>query len=359
MSKQATNTPAGAAQKKIGYLAGDFAMLFLLMVNLALISFDWLFQSVRFQSWIEWLSPAFFEFYAGTIHVDFILYDLVFITIFLAEFFVRWIYSVREREFSKWYYFPFVYWYDLVGCIPIGGFRFLRLLRVVSIMVRLQRLGYIDMRKFALFSFGLRYLNILVQELTDRVVLNILSNVRGELREGTPVIDRIVDDVLRPRQLVLVNWISMRLQLAASKGYALHEEDIRAYVNERIDEAVDKNKELRNLEAIPFLGKVAATQIEGAIRDIVFSVVHGIIRDLGSSRNKALVEDLSELLLEEDTENGSEQVRMLNIQVAEMLSESMGIVMDRVKERRWSPRELEENEARLQQKLEEEAAGKG
>ncbi|AXJ02322.1 hypothetical protein CYPRO_3087 [Cyclonatronum proteinivorum] len=343
--------------RKVGYLAGDFIMLFLLLVNLAMISFDWLFQSRRFQGWIEWLSPAFFEFYATNIHVDFILYDLIFISIFLTEFFVRWIYSIREREFSKWYYYPFVYWYDLIGCIPIGGFRFLRLLRIVTIMVRLQRIGYIDMRKFALFRFGMRYLNFLVQELTDRVVLNILSNVRSELREGTPVIDRIVDDVLRPRQVVLVNWISMRLQLAASKGYALHEDDIRAYVNERIDEAVEKNREIQNLEAIPFVGRVAASQIEGAIRDIVFSVVHGIIRDLGSSRNKALVEDLSELLLDEDTENGSDQVRMLNIQVAEMLSESMGIVMDRVKERRWNPRELEENEARLQQKLEEEAGG--
>lgn len=333
------------------YIIGDVLMIVLLLINLAFISFDWLFQSAQFRGWVDFVSPAFKSFYADTIHDDFILYDLIFVAIFLAEFFLRWILSLRHREFAKWYYFPFVYWYDLVGCIPIGGFRFLRLLRLVTITVRLQRLGLIDVTNLAPFRFFMHYFNVFIQEVTDRVTLTILSNVREELHDGTPIIDSIVDDVLRPRQAELINWISVRLQLAASKGYALHEDEIRDYVQQRINEAVEKNRELRNLESVPVMGRVIVKQIEGAISDIVFSVVHGIIKDLGSSKNRALVEDVSELLLEEDIENGSDQIRLLNLQVADILSESVGIVMERVKERKWTPREIAEAEERLEENL--------
>ncbi len=350
-----TKPNAGKRKERPGYIVDDVLMIILLLINLLFISFDWLFQSAQFREWVEFISPAFKAFYADQIHDDFILYDLIFVAIFLAEFFVRWVVSIKNKDFSKWYYFPFVYWYDLVGCIPIGGFRFLRLLRLVTIAVRLQRMEKIDMTKLALYRFLMHYFNVFIQEITDRVTLTILSNVREELHEGTPVIDGIVDDVLRPRQAELINWISMRLQLAASKGYALHEEEIRVYVQQRINQAVDKNKELRNLESVPLMGRVIVKQIEGAISDIVFSVVHGIIRDLGSSKNRALIEDVSELLLEDDNENGSDQIRILNLQVADILSESVGIVMERVKERKWNPREIAEAEERLEENLRESA----
>ncbi len=346
-----------AKQKKgedSSYLIGDMVMLVLLIINLLMISFDWLFQSAQFREMVAWVSTDFHDFYESTIHVDFILYDLAFIAIFLAEFFFRWFMSIRKSEYAHWYYFPFIYWYDLVGCIPIGGFRFLRLLRIITIMVRLQRMGYVDFTQSGPYRFVMHYFNIFVQEVTDRVTLKILSNVREELHQGTPVIERIVADVLRPRQGELINWISVRLQLAASKGYAIHEEEIRDYVHERINEAVNKNKELKNLGYVPVIGRVVASQIEEAIRDIVFNVVHGIIRDLGSSKNRRLVEDVSGLLLEEDTMDENGQVDMLNVQVADILSESVGIIMERVKQRRWDPKELQEAEERIEKKLREE-----
>ncbi|MFW6348090.1 MAG: hypothetical protein ACOC2C_05725, partial [Cyclonatronaceae bacterium] len=290
-STQASPDSRPSKKQKNSYIAGDFFMLLLLVLNLLFLTFDWLFLSEWFRNSVEYLSPAFHEFYARQIHPDFITYDLIFISIFLSEFFVRWALSVRRKEFEYWYYFPFVHWYDLVGCIPIGGFRFFRLLRIVTIVVRLQSMGYIDLKASGPYRFVMYYFNVFVEEITDQVTLKILGNVRAELDEGTPVIDRIVADVLRPRQAELTDWISIRLRLAASKGYAMHEEDIRAYVKQRINEAVEKNQELHNLEAIPVMGRMVVKQIEGAISDIVYNVLNGIIRDLGSSKNREFIDD--------------------------------------------------------------------
>ncbi|MCH8566995.1 MAG: hypothetical protein LAT67_01970 [Balneolales bacterium] len=341
---------ADIKRKKVSYIAGDLVMLGLLLINLGLILFDWLFHSQLFRDLVFNISPVFYEFYDSTIHADFILYDLAFILIFLTEFFVRWIISLRNKEFAKWYYYPFVYWYDLVGCIPIGGFRFLRLLRIVTIIVRLQRIGWLVLENFGLYRFIMHYFNLFIQEVTDRVTLTILSNVREELEDGTPVIDRIVDEVLRPRQAELTQWVSARLQHAVSAGYAVHEDEIKAYVHQKINDAVEKNKELRSLEVLPVMGRLITRQIEDAIKDIVFGVVHGIIRDLSSPNNKAFIEDLSDLLIAEDPKETPE-ARLLNLQVADILSESISVVIDRVKERKWTPRELAEAELRMEKKV--------
>lgn len=342
----ATNQSSESKQKKRApearYIAGDFIMLILLVLNLLFLSFDWLFLSQWFKDLVEGISPAFFEFYATQVHPNFVAYDLIFIGIFLTEFFVRWMISIRNNEFEYWYYFPFVYWYDLIGCIPIGGFRFFRLLRIITILVRLQHMGLIDLTKSGPYRFVMYYFNVFVEEITDQVTLKILGNVRAELDQGTPVIDRIVADVLLPRQAELTDWLSMRLRLAASKGYAMHEEDMRSYVQERINEAVEKNQELRNLENIPVMGRMVVKQIEGAISDIVYNVMTGIIRDLGSSKNREFIDDLSHLLLEHDTHEQDPETGLseqdLNVQVADVISESLGIVIERVNQNRWTPR---------------------
>jgi hypothetical protein len=134
----------------------------------------------------------------------------------------------------------------------------------------------------------------------------------------------------------------MRLRLAASKGYAMHEEDMRSYVQERINEAVEKNQELRNLENIPVMGRMVVKQIEGAISDIVYNVMTGIIRDLGSSKNREFIDDLSHLMLEHDAHEEDPETGLsehdLNVQVADVISESLGIVIERVHQNRWTPR---------------------
>lgn len=339
---------------KVGYIAEDLIMMVLLVINLLFISFDWLFQSGIFRDFVNMVWPAFHDFYALHIHPDFVFYDLIFIAIFLTEFVLRWIASVIRSDYQKWYFFPFIHWYDLVGCIPIGAFRFLRLLRVISIALRLHRLGWIDLTTMPIFSFVVHYFNLFVQEVTDRVSLKILSNIRDELQGGTPVIDNIVNEVIRPRQHDLTDWISGRLRIAASKGYEMHEQQIRDYVKHRINQAVEKNRELKNLENIPVMGSYIVNQIERAVSDIVFNVVHGLIEDLASDKNKVFVEDVSSVLLAEDDQEDSEYIRNLNYQLSSVLSESIEIIMKKIENKNPDEFEQQAGRDRIQQRIREE-----
>lgn len=347
-----SNTNNDRQRGKIGYLAEDFIMIGLLAVNLFWIVFDWLFQSEIFRSAIAWTWLDFHDFYAGHIHPDFVFYDLIFVGIFLTEFFLRWIWSVAKQDYRRWYYFPFVHWYDILGCIPIGSFRFFRLLRIFSIALRLHRLGWIDLTQMPVFGFIIYYYNMFVQEVTDRVSLRILSDIREEVEGGSPVIGRILAEVLRPRQEVLTEWISERVRHASSKAYEMHHDDIRDYVGRRITVAVENNEELRTIESVPFMGKYIVRQLEKAISDIVFNVVHGIISDLSSEGNKVVIDDISGLLLDESA--GSEHVEELNRQVAEMVSESLEIIMERVRNKTWSESETEDGIRKIENRIKEE-----
>ena len=336
---------------KLRFIIEDLTMLLLLILNLSFIIFDWLFQSEFFRSLVFSISADFHDFYAAHIHPDFVFYDLIFVSIFLAEFFIRWIRSVIKKEYANWYFFPFIHWYDLIGCIPIGAFRFLRLLRLISIGIRLHKMGWIDLTNMPLFSFFIHYFNLFVQEVTDRVTLKILSNVQQELEDGTPVIDHIIEDVIIPRRNVLVGWISERLRLAASRGIELHESEIKDYVKVKINVAVEKNKELRNLENVPILGNYIVGQIEAAISDIVFSVVNGLIADLGSDKSRFFVEDISDLLLTEDEEGDSKQIEYLNMQLATVISESLSIIMARIEKKDLGELNQISGEERIRERL--------
>jgi hypothetical protein len=127
----------------------DLVMLCLLIINLIWLLFDGLFATQAFKSILVSISPDIVSAYAP-IHDNFILYDLAFIVVFLIEFCVRWVAAVVRKTHMRWYFFPFIHWYDLVGCIPLGGARIFRFLRIFSILYRLQKYEIIDLSYFTM-----------------------------------------------------------------------------------------------------------------------------------------------------------------------------------------------------------------
>ena len=125
----------------------DIIMMILLLANLTLILFDWLFSILFLNELLSKYLPDFYKFYDETIHQRFHAIDLVFVLIFLSEFIFSWILAVIQKAYYRWFYYPILHWYDLAGCIPVGSFRFLRVLRIFSILVRLNNLKVINLAK--------------------------------------------------------------------------------------------------------------------------------------------------------------------------------------------------------------------
>lgn len=320
----------------------DFLMLGLLILNLTLIIFDSVYsfegiQGVFQQSW-----PAFYSVY-HPIHRNFIFYDLIFVGIFLTEFFVRWLYAIRMKLYQRWYFYPFIHWYDLLGCIPTSGMRFLRVLRVVSIVYRLHRYGVIDFTQTRLFQFLSFYYEAFMEELSDRIVLKVLSGMQEEVRRGSPLLERVQHEIILPRRDILTGWVSDRVADMATQGYVPNREALRRYMETRISEAIRQNPELSRLKLLPIFGNQVRGTLEEAIGDITSHVINQVMEDLSSSRNHDFIVDLVDVFLPEKpddmTTKGTREAELARRQDNQVLInltlEIIDAIKDQVHHKRW------------------------
>ena len=231
----------------------DFVMLALLIVNLLWIIFDWLFAADFIQQGIKANVNWLYESYLP-IHNNFVLYDMAFIAVFLTEFLVRWVRSVYLKTYTRWYFYPFIHWYDLVGCIPVAGARALRFLRIFSILYRLQKYQIIDLSQNRVFKFIQFYYDVVLEELSDRIVVKVLAGTQEDLKHGSPLVHRIQNEILLPRKELLVSWFSERLASVSRKGYFPNEAALRTYLSDIVDESMMKNAELRKIRKVPMVG---------------------------------------------------------------------------------------------------------
>lgn len=309
----------------------DMVMIMLIIINLIWIVFDWVFTNPVVQDFLRQHASEFFYFYKERIHEHFLFYDLIFVSIFLTEILVHWIISIKHHIYHRWYFYPFVHWYDVLGCIPIGSFRALRLLRVVVLVMKLQKRGIIDLRETAAFQFFSKYLNALEEEISDRVILRMLTSVEEEIKYDTPVTRQIVADIMSPRREIIVRWLSERIGKGAQESYAVHENDIRNYVSRLITEAIDANRDIARIERLPMFGKFITTTLERSISDIVFRVIHGLVSDLAAPERNEIIDELTRRLFEsvlEEPETIDEVVRGIAL-------ESIGVLKARVRVQRW------------------------
>ena len=314
------------------WLIIDFAMLGLLILNLALIIFDSIYAFSAIEGFFESHTPGFHALYEP-VHENFLFYDLIFVGIFLSEFFLRWGYSIRAGVYDRWYFYPFIHWYDLIGCIPVGSFRFLRILRVISILYRLHQYNIIDVTSSRLYQFFNFYYEAFMEELSDRIVIKVLSGVQMEVRRGSPLFERIQHDIIYPRRDMLTGWISDRVAQAAQEGYIPNRGALRSYLEDRVDTALKENLELSRLRFLPVVGPTIQETLEEAVGDIVANVIHQILEDLASASNHAFIEDIVNVMMPDPDrmkENSPENEALINL-----ILEILDAVKAQVRVKHW------------------------
>ena len=315
-------------------LAVDLAMLVLLIINLGWLIFDSLFAAGWFAGLVERVSPAFHDWYGNAVAPSFWRYDLVFVAIFLTEFAVRWIVAIRRQSYLRWYFYPFLHWYELLGCIPLMGFRALRFLRIFSMLVRLNRLGVINLQDTAVGRFLRTYYDVFVEEISDRVVLNVLDDAQAELGAGQPITRRVVDEVVLARRRRLVEQIGLQVDEILRSNYDLNKVAIHRYIDARIREAIEQSDDVRRLGRIPVFGDRATDMLERSMSEIVRSLVESGIADLRSADNRQVIEEIVHAVINALVDHGDQFHATTN----EMLIDAIDIVKERVRVKRWRER---------------------
>jgi hypothetical protein len=318
----------------------DILMMLLLLSNLTLILFDWIFSVNLINGIIEQYLPEFYLFYDKNIHQNFESIDLVFVMIFLSEFVLSWILAIIQKSYYKWFFYPILHWYDLAGCIPIGSFRFLRVLRIFSILVRLNNLKVIELSKSYVVIKLKKYYGIIVEEISDRVVVNILEGVQDEIVEGGPVVDDIITKVIKPKQELIVEWISSRIEHAVEQDVLQKKEEISAYVRQLISESLSKNEELKTLELVPVMGKKITEAIQKSISNTINDIIEQALLDLASYKNKLLIKETTDVIIKsiEFKDEDKEVSRIYSDIVIEVLD----IVKKQVLVKKWKLKEQSE-----------------
>jgi len=313
-------------------LLWDLAIIVLVSVNLALIAFDMLFAVHALAALLAKLAPAVHDWYADTIHANFLTIDLGFVAIFVFDVALGWTIAIVQRRFYRWYFYPFIHWYDVLGCIPVGGFRLLRVLRVVSILIRLQHLGLIDIRNWKLYSTFMVYYDILVEEVSDRVVIKVLSGVQDEVTSGGNVFTkRVVREVIQPRQQQLAGVTSDRIEQAVTHAWADNRDEIRDYVASLVHSAVRGNRALGSLERVPKLGGYVTNALDRAITSTVHDVLDEAVNGLETEQFEQLVEHIADTVIAQLLELDAGEPSELSDAVVEVLD----LVKEQVAVQQW------------------------
>jgi hypothetical protein len=309
------------------WLIVDLVMLSLLIINLIWLLFDGLFATQAFKSILASMSPDIVSGYAP-VHENFALYDLAFVVVFLTEFCVRWVVAVVRKTYMRWYFFPFIHWYDLVGCIPLGGARIFRFLRVFSILYRLQKYEIIDLRNTAVYRFIIFYYDVFVEELSDRIVVKVLSDAQKDIAAGSPLIEDISQQVIASRLPILTQWLSsVMVHIGESIEHNDHGESVRNHVQKSVGKAVRGNSQVSTLKLVPVLGRTIEKTLEQSVTDIVTQSIINLLKDITPEKIDDFVEHGLGRFSSED--------HMLDQEVLLIVNECLELVKHHVSQQRW------------------------
>ncbi len=313
-------------------LAIDLTMVTLVIINLSWIIFDSLFAFGGVQSLLALVfSQGFVDWYDTRIHEWFFAYDLCFVAIFVTELLARWIYAIRHRLYSHWAAYPFIHWYDVLGCIPVGSLRALRILRVIAVLTRLQKLGVIDYTQWSLYQLFNRWYNIALEELSDRIAVKILEGVQIELKQGRELERKVIERVVLPRKQQLIDSVTDNLAGSARELYSDSQADLETYIKDMVGTALHNNLEIRTVEKIPMLGAAISKLLEHAVTDIVCNSLENGVNNMGRPEFKRIVTDITDAIIDGLAAPESESSGTITDALADLVE----VVKDEIRIQRW------------------------
>ena len=328
----------------------DLLMIAILLVNLLWIIADWMYSLSIIADLLQQYVPQVYDAYRP-IHHNFWWYDLVFVGIFVVEIIIRWGVAIKKKTYHRWFFYPFVHWYDVLGSIPVGNLKLLRLLRVISIGIRLQKLEIIDITKYYLYRVFNKYFSIIVEEISDRVVVNVLEGVQTEAKMGTPVVGRIIHEVIEPQKDLLVNLLTTKIKDITKRTHQLYQVDLEKYLHAKISEAIEQNNEIKIVNKVPVFGEMISENIEKAVGEIVFYAINGIFADLADDKNQEAVNRISTTVVD----GLLEEVQIDDdVIIQKLIVESIEVIKDQVKVQQWKVKELELKKEKLLKKMQQE-----
>lgn len=242
----------------------DSLMMILLVADLLLILVDNVLMSTFVHKLAEWFDfHHLISSYAQHHHSMVAAIGGIFTAFWVIELMIRWVLAIVDHTYHRWFFFPFVHWYEVLACFP--ALRALRLLRLFFIIKRLHQTGiqiipnrWLNSAKF--------YYHLALEELSDRVILTATDNFRSQMKR-TNKHSLLVQKTLQNNRTAIENAIlellrhelSPKLQAYFVEG---HSHQLSTHIGQAVERALVDTPELRKyLKLIPIAGNMIENQI--------------------------------------------------------------------------------------------------
>lgn len=330
----------------------DLLMLIIVILNLAYLFFGFLFQFQPVQTALGHVSLNFKTWYASHVFPHVFHYDLIFVGIYIAELIFRWIRSIYRKKYDNWWFYPFVHWYDVIMCIPIlNGLNFLGVIRLFGLVYRLQRLGVFDLTKTYVYKQTSFVSEVLVEEVSDRVIAKMITMVQEEVQRGSPMVEKIATNVIKPKEDAIVNYITSRIGAAMNITYSQNKEELRLYTEKIVAEAINENNIVDKFRFIPGLGKILQETLDKAVGDITFNTIDKLMQDIIDPNNTRGVKEVTHGLIESFLDRNHPENDALNDIIIGIVNDSLEEVKRTVLIKEWQVNEKKEEKAKLEEKI--------
>ncbi|WP_351119001.1 hypothetical protein [Psychrobacter sp. SMN/5/1215-MNA-CIBAN-0208] len=321
-------------------LTYDIVMLIAISIDLLFISIDAILMSNFSSNVAGWLAISDgLSWYQTSLH-DPLRTVGGFFTIFLIiELLLRWAIAIKQKVYYRWFFFPFVHLYEVLGCFP--QLRALRLFRAVVIGRRLHQLGYqvlpqpwINRIKF--------YIDLILEELSDRVILTTIYNFRQQLTDSevhTSLIKSTLDRNREQIEAMLLSLLRQELvpQLQKLAGQSDGGKLIANEVGNAIQDGLANTPELRRyLRLIPIAGSLIESQLQHIGHNIGENVVYSLNeRLLDAERIDALMVTIAHSIASIDVNNSA-----LEALLASIINDSLNEFEAQIKIQQWKHQDM-------------------
>ena len=321
-------------------LTYDIVMIIAISIDLLVISIDAILMSDFIHSAAEWLAVSdTLSWYQNTLHDPLRTVGGFFTLFLILELLLRWAVAIKQKSYYRWFFFPFVHWYEVLGCFP--QLRALRLFRVVVIGRRLYQLGYQVLPELWINRIKF-YINLLLEELSDRVILTTIQNFRQQLTDPETHKSFIESTIARNRNeieaallSVLRTELAPKLQeLTASSGGG---SILASEMGNAIEEGLANTPELRRyLRMIPIAGSLIESQLQHVGHNIGENVVTALNRRLlDPERLDVLMVAIASGVATINTDNTA-----LDILISSIIEDSLTEFEAQVKVQHWKHQDM-------------------
>jgi hypothetical protein len=152
-------------------------------------------------------------------------------------------------------------------------------------------LGVINLRKTYLYQKVTLVYDIIIEEITDRVIINALDEIQKEIVKQAPSKNSTFAEVVKPHQRAIAKWLTHKIQFTTESSYKEYKTELHAIIEDTVRTGFKNSAGLKRLEGIPVVGKQIVSSLEETLSDASFELIDSSAVNIYSEKNRQLMED--------------------------------------------------------------------